>query len=269
MAMSTTSSDEEENTPKHLKKPRLSNPVSIEFKDSPDDAGLHLTCYRRFIDKKRLDSAEILANRLDVGQDELVASDNTSVSTNDIPKKKLRSKTGLPVGSAGPVLPAIWIICKKTDKRVTVGSKRQKDHLSQAETLSAGQLRNAARIKQDSSILLHIEDRDCVAMEVRYHKSCSSMTKSDVTVTGTTDEEVEPTFDASYNIFCERIIRQRIIVNQEELRMNQLRRMFLNTVQKHEDCDASNYRQDKLKRSLVLDFPQLVFQAQHLRTGFC
>ncbi|XP_061905474.1 uncharacterized protein LOC133651529 isoform X2 [Entelurus aequoreus] len=25
----------------------------------------------------------------------------------------------------------------------------------------------------------------------------------------------EPTFDASYNIFCERIIRQRIIVNQE------------------------------------------------------
>ncbi|XP_061833581.1 uncharacterized protein [Nerophis lumbriciformis] len=163
---------------------------------------------------------------------------------------------------------------KKTDKRVTVGGKRQRDHLSQAQTLSAGQLMNAARIKQDSSILLHTEDRDCVAMEVWYHKSCSRqytsfMTKSDVTLTGTADEEVEPTFNASYNIFCERIIRQRIIVNQEVLRMNQLRPMFLNTMQKHEDCDASNYRQDKLKRRLTLDFPQLVFQAQHLRTVFC
>ncbi|KAG7471692.1 hypothetical protein JOB18_028522, partial [Solea senegalensis] len=84
-------------------------------------------------------------------------------------------------------------------------------------------------------------------MEVRYHKSCYRqytrfLTKSEVTVTGTADKEVsEPTFDASYNIFCERIIRQRIIVNQEVLRMNQLRRMFLNTVQKHEDRDASNY----------------------------
>ncbi|XP_061925381.1 uncharacterized protein LOC133664618 isoform X3 [Entelurus aequoreus] len=230
----------------------------------PDYAGLHPTCYQRFIDKKRLDSAEKLAKRLDVGQDESVASDNASGSTSDIPKKRLRSETGLPIGSAGPVLPAICIICKRTDKRVFVRGKRQRDQLSQAKTFSAGQLLNAARIKQDSSLLLHIEDRDCVAMEVRYHKSCYRqytrfLTKSDVTVTGTAGEKVEPTFDASYNIFCERIIRQRIIVNQEVLRMNELRRMFLNTVQNHEDCDASNYRQDQLKTRLILDFPQLVF----------
>jgi hypothetical protein len=54
---------------------------------------------------------------------------------------------------------------------------------------------NAARIKQDSSILLHIQDRDCVAMGVRYHKSCNRqytrfLTKSAVTVTGTADKEV-------------------------------------------------------------------------------
>ena len=41
----------------------------------------------------------------------------------------------------------------------------------------------------------------------------------------------EPTFDASYKTFCERIIRQRIIVNQEVLRMNQLRRMKIMMLQ--------------------------------------
>lgn len=52
----------------------------------------------------------------------------------------------------------------------------------------------------------------------------------------------EPAFDVSYKIFCEQIIRQRIIVNQEVLRMNQLRRKFINLVKEHEDIDASNYR---------------------------
>ncbi|CAM4578218.1 unnamed protein product [Leuciscus chuanchicus] len=101
---------------------------------------------------------------------------------------------------------------RKTDKYITVGGKRQKDHLSQAETLSA--------------------------------------------------EMSQP---SSYKIFCERIIRHRIIVNQEVLTMTQLRRIFLNLVKKHEDLDASNYRQDKLKRRLARDFPQLVFHSPNKR----
>lgn len=45
----------------------------------------------------------------------------------------------------------------------------------------------------------------------------------------------------------------------------QLRRIFLNLVKKHEDLDASNYRQDKLKRRLSRDFPQLVFHSPNKR----
>ncbi|KAJ8014723.1 hypothetical protein DPEC_G00018680 [Dallia pectoralis] len=53
---------------------------------------------------------------------------------------------------------------QKTDKYITVGDKRQKDHLSQAETLSAGQLLKPAEMKaDDTSILVHIQDKDCVA----------------------------------------------------------------------------------------------------------
>ncbi|ROL55602.1 hypothetical protein DPX16_23619 [Anabarilius grahami] len=74
----------------------------------------------------------------DAHKDQSVSS-SSSTSTTECPKKKLRSRTGLPVVYAGPVLPALCIICKKTDKYITVAGKRQKDHLSQAETLSAGQ----------------------------------------------------------------------------------------------------------------------------------
>src|SRR4029434_513989 len=40
----------------------------------------------------------------------------------------------------------------------------------------------------------------------------------------------EPTFDVSYKLFCERIIRQRLLVNQEVQRMGQLRKAFIELV---------------------------------------
>lgn len=114
--------------------------LEIEFDNVPEDAGFHSTCYRRFIDKKRLDAAEKRATQRPEAQDQgqsVPSGSNVSIAAVDCPAKKLRSRTGLPVACAGPVLSALCIICKKTDKYITVGGKRQKDHLSQAETLSA------------------------------------------------------------------------------------------------------------------------------------
>ncbi|KAJ8411952.1 hypothetical protein AAFF_G00142190 [Aldrovandia affinis] len=217
--------------------------VDINFDNIPEDAGFHATCYRRFIDKKRLVAAE---KRVKQTPGEPGAADTDSVSTlstSETPRKKLRSRTGLPVASAGHVLPVLCIICKKVDKYINVGGKRQKDTLSQATSLSAGLLQEAAEMKEDFSILLHIKDKDCVALEVRYHKTCyRDYTRFLSKTASKAEEENEPAFDASYKIFCERVIRQRLIVNHEVLKMNQLRRMFLNTVKKHEDLDASNYR---------------------------
>lgn len=52
----------------------------------------------------------------------------------------------------------------------------------------------------------------------------------------------EPTFDVSYKMFCERIIRQKLLINQEVLRMGQLRKTFIELVKSSEGLDASNYR---------------------------
>ena len=115
--------------------------IDLDFDHVPEDAGFHATCYRRFIDKNHIALAEKRCSKKTVDEErdaEVVGGPSDTTSAAESPRKKLRSRTGLPVPSAGPVLPAICIICKKVDKRVTVGSKRQRDTLSRAETISAG-----------------------------------------------------------------------------------------------------------------------------------
>ena len=115
--------------------------IEMDFENVPQDAGFHATCYRRFLDKKHLDAAEKRTTQCSEDQDADTgesAASGSSASTSECPRKKLRSTTGLPVTFVGPVLPALCIICKKTDKYITVAGKRHKDHLSQAETTSAG-----------------------------------------------------------------------------------------------------------------------------------
>ncbi|XP_061918406.1 uncharacterized protein LOC133659746 isoform X1 [Entelurus aequoreus] len=214
----------------------------VDFDAIPDDAGFHATCYRRFTDKSALFYAEKRTARA-VGEPSAAAGQ--SAGTSETPRKKLRSRSGLPVASAGPVLPAICIICQKVEKYTRVGGKRQRDQLTQAETVSAGQLLKAAEIKKDAAILLHINDKDCVAIEVRYHRTCYRqytrfLSLSTATHTATRDEEIQP-FADSYNLFCDQVIRQRIIIDKEVLRMDKLRKLFVDSVKKHEDLDASGY----------------------------
>ena len=50
--------------------------------------------------------------------------------------------------------------------------KRRLEKLMVAETVDGGLLREAAMKKSDASVLLEIADKDCVALEVKYHKRC-------------------------------------------------------------------------------------------------
>ncbi|XP_057701136.1 uncharacterized protein LOC130921360 [Corythoichthys intestinalis] len=242
--------------------------VDVDFDNAPKDAGFHKTCYIRFICKRRLSLAE--KKRETAASDQSAPSDSmadakasTSIST-EPPRKKFRSRTGLPMPSAGYVLPPLCIICKKVEKLITMKGKRQRDKLSQAKTLTAGLLQKAAELKEDTSVLLHIKEKDCVALGVRYHRTCyAQYTKflSRPTETSTTprDKATKTPFTDSYNLFCETVIRQKIIVDQEVLRMDKLQKTFVDIVKNQEGLDASEYRRDLLKRRLTRDFPQLTF----------
>ncbi|KAM9751521.1 uncharacterized protein ACNS7B_008348 isoform 4-T4 [Menidia menidia] len=121
------------------------------------------------------------------------------------------------------------------------------------QSASSGRLRDAAELKHDESILMHIRDKDCVAVEARYHHSCYRsyirfLTKSqdESSVSG-----AKVPFEASYKVFCDTVIVKRILNNEEVIRMTSLLKIFRKIVQKEESMDASNYRSDQLKSRLL------------------
>lgn len=114
--------------------------LDTSFADIPNNCGFHPACYRRFIDKKRITGA--------LRRCQKASSSKRTVSDVDEPApspKRLRSKVGL-LGQVGTphrhrsrhVLPKICIICRKTDRFITVHKKRENDRLIQAETKDAG-----------------------------------------------------------------------------------------------------------------------------------
>ncbi|XP_076144371.1 uncharacterized protein LOC143126355 isoform X3 [Alosa pseudoharengus] len=196
--------------------------LDVDFENIPEDAGFHHTCYCRFTDKKAIAKVERRLARevelTEVTEDHNAFEAIPSTSTSSMvqsPSKKLRSRSGLPIAGSGPVLPALCIICKKKEKLINKAGKRQRDPLSKAETLTAGQLQKAAELKEDESILIHIKDKDCVALEVQYHKGCyNRYTRFLTRPAKPENEQNEQIFDVRYKIFCEKIIRQRLLINQ-------------------------------------------------------
>ncbi|XDV11366.1 hypothetical protein PO909_000329 [Leuciscus waleckii] len=236
----------------------LDKPVS----DVPTNYGFHPACYRRFIDKKRLTCA-------------LKRQDNTErlkrlvtpvEGSETVSPKRLRSKYSLMTTTSSKpstsqhVLPKLCIICKMLDRFITINRKRQLDKLVQSETENAGLLREAAEMKSDESILTHIRGKDCIAIEVRYHKSCYrdytrflSKTQRDRARYSTVLQ-----YPRGYKAFCKTVIEDRLIEKQEILRVTRLVQLFCKAI-KEEGYDIRSYRSDLLKRFLQRDYPQLLF----------
>ncbi|KAK6167859.1 hypothetical protein SNE40_021791 [Patella caerulea] len=68
-------------------------------------------------------------------------------------------------------------------------------------------------------------------------------------------------YEATFDIFCEDVIRKRIIFNREILRMAKLFDMFIKMAKDIEQVGISNYRAFHLKKRLQSKFPQLLFHS--------
>ncbi|KAM4570951.1 uncharacterized protein V3H82_010671 isoform 1-T1 [Fundulus diaphanus] len=216
--------------------------------------GFHPTCYRRFIDKKRIASAEKLAEKRGAcggdnnGSDSDHESSTTTSTTSRPPSpKRLRSTTKS--SRSGNVLPAICIICKRVDRFVKEGHKTKKDKLVQAETINAGSLVKAAELKMDESILKDVRGKDCVAIEVRYHKRCYKEYTRFLVAT-TSDERMPKAWEYAtvYTEFCDKIIQAQLIKKQEIFRMKKLSSLFQKMIREHHG--HGSYRSDLLKKRL-------------------
>ena len=108
-----------------------------------------------------------------------------------------------------------------------------------AETTDAGLLRRAAERKSDERILVQIRGKDCVALEVCYHKD---------------------------DVFCkEVIIITEIIEDKKIMYMKDILEKFVTIAKVIKNVDASKYRAFKLKQRLMKSYPQLVFCVSKMR----
>ena len=98
-----------------------------EAREKQPDIRFHATCYRRYIDSKRL--AEKHCKQV------------TPFEKEHSPPKKKRlrvrvksASSSVSLSSSGPILPAKCIICKKVDLLINVNKKRVRDKLRQASS---------------------------------------------------------------------------------------------------------------------------------------
>lgn len=79
--------------------------------------------------------------------------------------------------------------------------------LALCETENAGLLREAATAKNDEQILLQIRNKDCVAIEVRYHQKCyKNYTNFLYRQKESTGAESSLLFAAGFEMFCHDVI---------------------------------------------------------------
>ncbi len=127
------------------------------------------------------------------------------------------------------------------------------------ETVNGGLLRDAATEKKDDSILLQIMDKDCVAIEVRYHRKCyTNYTNFLHRQARKTSDSAKSLYDAGYEQFCKEVIEE-LIKNKQITFMSHLYSKFVNILQRVEGLDASGFRKFRLKERLTHSYPQLVF----------
>ena len=113
---------------------------------------------------------------------------------------------------------------------------------------------------------MHILDKDCVALEVKYHKRCYERYTSCVRHAGPEEEEKYESckYIKSFESFCE-YVEQEIVNGHNIVYMSNLKDEFVKIVRAIENEDASNYRTFRLKRRLQDRFPQLVFHKPRRR----
>ena len=139
------------------------------------------------------------------------------------------------------------------------------DKLSLCQTLTAGRLLEAAKIKDDETALPQIEGKDLVAIEVRYHQSKKYV--NFLTLPARQSPTVLSHYNRAYRVFCDEVVKKRLLQKKEMMMMIKLRQKFAKHVKAVERVQcSSSYRTSNLKARLKNSFPQLVFQPAQSRS---
>ena len=117
---------------------------------------------------------------------------------------------------------------------------------------------------KDERIILKIQDKDCVALEVKYHRLCYKRYTSCLQLKE--NKSTNELYQESYASFCEDYVKKHLIEGHNICYMKELKSVFVSTVRKTQDVDASGYKACRLKEKLRITFPELVFFTPTVRS---
>ena len=122
-----------------------------------------------------------------------------------------------------------YILCHN-NKVITCRStrKRKLEHLTKCSTIKAVNLNQAAEDNNDEALPLQIKDKDCVALEVKYHNSCYRDYTRYLTKQPTTGKG-DASYPEAFDVFSQ-TVKSRIIDNKEIRRLRKLNDMFIKQV---------------------------------------
>ena len=125
-----------------------------------------------------------------------------------------------------------------------------------AQTITAGVLQEAAKLHNDTDLLREIAGKDCVAIEVPYHKKCYLQYTKILT------RKIKPigatVYDNAFDIFCVEIIEQRIVDNKEIQLLRDFLVEFIKIVKKL-NGETITYQSTRLKNRIQARYPNIVF----------
>ncbi|XP_071832154.1 uncharacterized protein [Apostichopus japonicus] len=230
-------------------------------------SGYHRECYQKFCNVRRLQTAESKRRKLQTDEDADIESDcgnegdsSVLLQASSSGSKVLRSsfKTPQHDKQRKDVLSNVCLICQKDAYLKTITGARSKVKLTTCERKEAHILLEAARLHGDHRILLQIEHKDLVAIEVRYHNKCyRNFTRGVIEMKSTAEKESK--FEPSFKVFAESIVTARLIKGQEILRLKTLNVLFRQIVKNTQALDASHFTTQRLKVQLRTRFHNLVF----------
>lgn len=156
-------------------------------------------------------------------------------------------------------MPKVCIICKKSGPifvKDNKSRKRIRQSLSQAQTIKAGLLYETAVSKEDEDTLFQKQDKDCINIEVKYHKQFYSRytknfanTSAKIVDNDTTGEVINSLIN-----FFEEIITKRIINGEEIFSLKRLNELYTNKFAGESNTITSSSRlKEKLKQKFKLN----------------
>lgn len=222
-----------------IRKDEISKTMEGKWNSGPY-GGYHRACYKAYTSKGHL---ERVINKQGKDKDTTKAKGVGEAANKRLTRSYLQTTNHI----------CCWICQKeKTDPK----DRRRKEKLVNCETDSAGQnLLRTAIARCDQRLIVALTDKDPVALEVCYHKSCFRAYVNFKASQESKDSESE--YDAAFKQLDSNVIQPNLFEKHQVLHMSELKEKYIEYLQL-QGVHNILYRSEKLKERIKKAYPERI-----------